>query len=719
VDDEILVPGQPDDSPLIDVVIPEDNGAKPRMPKGGTPLTDAQVDSLRRWIAAGAPWPDGLAIEARKKADRTWWSLQPLSKAEPPSESSLRAVTSRPFPEAWADSPIDRFVLASLDRAGLTPSPPADPATLLRRVTYDLTGLPPTPDEVRAFLADPSPTAYESVVDRLLASPAYGEHWGRHWLDVVRFGESTGFEQNHAINNAWPFRDYVIRSFNDDKPFDQLTREHLAGDVLAPNDPNVAVGTTFLVCGPYDGVQNLDPAQAAQIRADTLDDPIRTTGEAFLGLTIGCARCHDHKFDPIAQADYYRLAAAFSGIHHGARTIATPSQRQETDDRRRPLIAERDRLKADLDALQKQAKDHPDAADPRALANLTASLHDAEAKLAANPPLPAWWVGQFSQPDEPTFVLTGGDPKKKAAQVAPASLSILADVATPYELPADAPESQRRLALANWLVAPENPLTPRVLANRIWQNHFGRGLVDTPSDFGQMGTAPSHPELLDWLARQLQADAWHLKPLHRRIVLSQTYRQASTYRDDAARIDGLDRLLWRFPPRRLAAEEVRDSILAIAGKLQTEPRGGPGFRLYEYLQDNVATYVPLDHPGPETYRRAVYHQNARASRVDLLAEFDCPDNAFSTPSRSSTTSPLQALTLMNHPFTLDMAAALADRLEHDAATTDARIDRAYLLAYARDPSSEEQHAAADFIAHHGLRAFARALLNSNELLFVR
>ena len=893
---EFVLPGKPAESPLIEVVSKGPDGKRPKMPKGEDALSSEQVETLRRWIASGAEWPDGLVLEERKKADRSWWSLQPLGDAQPRTEAELRGLMTRPFPQGWGENPIDRFLLAKLDEAGLEPSPPADKVTLVRRLTFDLTGLPPTPGEVQAFLADPAADSYEKLVDRLLASPAYGEHWGRHWLDVIRFGESTGFERNVIVDNAWPFRDYIIKSFNDDKPFNQLTLEHLAGDVLAPGDPAVAVGTTFLVCGPYDNVGNQDAVQTAQIRADTLDDMIRTTSEAFLGLTVGCARCHDHKFDPIAQADYYRLYAAFAGVYHGSRAIATADQQKERGDRLKPLeerrallgkeIAEaraavdrRGEAKAatyeaawtrpmplragteerftpvearfvrlvveglDVDPRRREGCqieefevwtagdsprnvalvaaggkaegssrvagdfkgaysaanvndgrygdrwiaatselvitlgatesidrvnfssdragatgavfvsdyrievskdgqawtvasdshdrkpvnashrtarifDHEVTSEERSkLTDLTAQLAETNAKIAAVPGFPVWWVGSFDQTKVPVFLFKGGDPQRKGEPVVASSLSMLVDSTKPYELSPDAPEGERRLALARWLVAPDNPLTPRVLVNRIWQNHFGKGLVETPSDYGMMGVAPSHPELLDWLARQLHADGWKMKPTHRRIVTSMAYRQSGAFREGAARKDGSDRLLWRFPPRRLSAEELRDTLLELAGKLE-RGRGGPGFRLYRYLEDNVATYVPLDEPGPETYRRAVYHQNGRAARVDLLSDFDCPDNAFSSPARAATTSPLQALTMMNHKFTLDMAGAFADRLGQQA-NPGLQVREAYLGAYGRPPTDAESAAAVAFVGEHGLRAFARAVLNSNELLFVR
>jgi len=350
------------------------------------------------------------------------------------------------------------------------------------------------------------------------------------------------------------------------------------------------------------------------------------------------------------------------------------------------------------------------------LAEIGAQLARVNADIAKVPPLPVWWVGTHREEPGPFNVFLGGSPQRKGDAVFPASLSVFDGAKSSYRLDA-APESERRAALAKWITAPDNPLTPCVLANRVWHYHFGTGIVDTPSDFGYMGGRPTHPELLDWLARQLVSGGWKLKPLHRLIMTSQAYRQSAAWNETAAHADGDSRLLWRFPPRRLSAEEVRDTVLSVAGKLDTR-MGGPGFRLYEYQQDNVATYVPLDVHGPETYRRAVYHHNARAARVDVMTDFDCPDPSFSEPRRASTTTPLQALTLMNHRFSLDMAAALAARLEHDASDSSARVRRAFALCYARDAGADEIAGGVKLIEGFGLRAFCRAMLNTNELITV-
>lgn len=887
-----LVPGDVEGSYLFELIAPPPSGERPAMPKEGEPLSEEQVRIVRRWIEEGAHWPDGLRLQQRSKADSSWWSLQPLASVTPPMPPDA--------PAAWKVSPIDRFIYAALAEKGLHPRERADRRTLIRRVTYDVTGLPPTLDEIEAFVSDSAPDAWQRVVDRLLASPRYGEHWARHWFDVIRFGESRGFERNEIINNLWPFRDYVIGSLNNDKPFDELVREHLAGDVFGAGDPDREVGTAFLVAGPYDDVGNQDPKQAAQIRANTIDEMVRATSEAFLGLTIGCARCHDHKFDPLTQQDYYAMYATFAGVHHGERAVATEEQRREREARLAPLQAQRkeydDRLKRIEKAIDEQAaqsaeqwqaewhrppvsrketveefvpvkaryvrlvveggetnptsrrgyhidefevwsadqpprnvalaangatasgasrvaedfmdayspsltidgrfgarwiatgdrltitlsesevisrvvfsSDRPGEAGSHPIASFVSeyrievstdgqqwhevasshnrqpindahrrhrlrqlSMTDAQrSELAAVrrklqeldrqindvPALPSWWVGTFSTPP-PCAVFIGGDPQRRGPEAVPASPEALQNVTQPYKLPADAPEGDRRLALARWIVAPDNPLTPRVLANRLWHYHFGTGIVDTPSDFGYMGGRPSHPELLDWLARQVHASDWRWKPIHRMILLSETYCQASSFDDDAAAIDANSRLLWRYPPRRLTAEEIRDSMLFVAGRLD-RTMGGPGFRLYRYIQDNVATYIPRADAGADTFRRAVYHQNARSAHVDLLTDFDCPDPAFMAPRRVMTTTPLQALTLMNHSFTVAMAKSFSERVEREAGSqaTD-QVIRAFYLAYGRPPDDEELGAATDLLRRWGLPALARVLFNSNEFLFV-
>lgn len=697
-----LKPGSTDESPLYQRVVSH-NGKPPEMPAKGEPLTQAEAKLLSAWIMAGAAWPEKFVIREMAKADANFWSFQPIADVIPPAASGAA--------DSWQINPIDRFILAKLNEHRLVPNPPAPAEVFLRRATYDLTGLPPSPEEIQNFQKDVAENGMDAAVvkliDRLLDSPRYGEAWGRHWLDVIRFGESRGYERNEIITNLWPFRDYVINRLNADVPFDQFVREHLAGDIIGKDQPDIEIGSAFLVAGPYDDVGNQDANAAAQIRADQMDEMIRATAEAFLGLTMGCARCHDHKFDPLTTKDYYSLYATFSGTVHGPRDVATAAAREERAARIKPLQDERDRI------MTQKSQASPD--DKELLAELETKLKKIDQQIAQTAPLPVWWVGSHRPSNGPFAVFIGGNPQKKGDEVTPASLSALDGLSSRFRLESSSDEGQRRLALADWLTAKDNPLVPRVLANRIWHYHFGTGIVNTPSDFGYMGGRPSHPELLDWLTRELVRGGWRLKPLHRLVMTSQVYRQSSAWNPERARIDGDSRLLWRFPPRRLSAEEVRDTMLSIAGKLNLN-MGGPGFRLYEYQQDNVATYVPLDDVGPETYRRAVYHHNARAMRVDLLTDFDCPDPAFAEPRRASTISPLQALTLMNHRFSLKMAQALSERLESESPAVEERIRRAFMLAYARQPSQMELEAGVKLVTQHGLVWLCRAILNSNELI---
>lgn len=705
-----IVQGKRGESPLYHKIVTP-NGGQAEMPKEKAPLTAAEVEWIGQWIDAGAAWPLELVLKEKPKADADFWSFQPLKWIEPPSAELA--------PQAWRVNPIDRFVFAKLKEKGLTPSAPAGARELLRRMSYDLTGLPPTLEEIadfsKAYEAN-SQQAVEAAVDRLLASPRYGERWARHWLDVVRFGESRGYERNEIITNLWPFRDYVIESINADKPFDALIREHLAGDVIGAGMPEVEIGSAFLTAGPYDDVGNSDAEAAAQIRADQMDEMVRATSEAFLGVTLGCARCHDHKFDPLKHRDYYSMASAFAGTVHGPRAVLSAQEAAEREAKLKPLVEEKTKLEAEKAQIPKEEEAKHKEIDAKIVA--------VAGQIGAVPNGRSWWVGNHKPAPGPFHVFIGGSPQKKGEEVLPASFELVKGKEGAYELAADKTEADRRVALAHWITSPHNPLTARVLANRVWHYHFGVGIVDTPSDFGYMGGRPTHPELLDFLAGKLIAGGWKIKELHRLIMTSQAYRQTSGFREEAAKVDGDNRYLWRFSPRRLSAEEIRDSMLAVAGKLDLT-MGGPGFRLYEYQQDNVATYKPLDVHGPETYRRAIYHHTARASRVDLLTEFDSPDPALGEPRRASTTNALQALTLLNHRFSLDMANFLAARASEGAADVSAKVTRAFQFAYGRAPTQAELATATKVVVAlevkapgKGLTAVCRAIFNSNEFLYL-
>ncbi len=889
---------------------------------------------VSRFLMAGANAEEvGNPLAARAK---TLWSFQPVQ---------MPTVPHSRF-DALARNPVDRFVFAALEKKGLQPCPPASRLVLLRRVTVDLTGLPPTPAEVQAFLADKSPNAYEKVVDRLLASPAYGERWGRHWLDVVRYGESHGYEQNHLRPNAWPYRDYVIRAFNSDKPYNEFVTEQLAGDIVGKGDPEREAATGFLVAGIHDTVGNSTEEGTRQQRSNDLDDMVSTTAATFLGLTVNCAKCHDHKFDPIAQKDYYRMAAVFADVRHGERALSlrplTPAQqtrltqlradmescnaRQQALEnttrarltgnsatRRPPVNAQRniedfapisarfvrftilttntgnqpclDEIQifapnsaVNLAAASGGAKATASSVLPGYAIHQIAHLNDgqtgndhswisnepnggwaqielpnaarigrivwsrdAEARLqdrlatgyrvevsadgktwqqvassedrlpftsisretllsamtteqraqwqklqssleklqrqeaTLTPPANAY-IGQFGNPD-PVYLLTRGDVMQRGEQVAPGALSLLTALPQMPTLPQTALSPTRtaafsapspatansltpRLALARWICDPRNPLTARVLVNRVWAHHFGQGLTDTPSDFGNIGARPSHPELLDWLAshfvegsgvrgqgsgkdaqvsgfrvqgseknsRAASPDTWNLKPetyacnwrlkpLHRLLVTSYTYQQASDVTREGADKDGDNRLLWRMPLRRMEAEAVRDAVLASSGNLD-RTMGGPGFALFQYNVVNVAIYEARGEQGPETWRRSVYQIPARGIRDDLLGNFDCPDSSERAAKRTSTTTALQTLTLLNSRFLTQQANDFAVRITHAAGNApEAQARTAFQIAFGRVPNTAEQTAAASLIRQHGLTTLCRALFNANEFLY--
>ncbi len=504
-------------------------------PKQSMPASEAQL--LRLWIDAGAPW-DGaplvaVSLREQRRAGPEWWSLQPIRRPTVPVVSESSRVRN----------PIDAFILSRLAERRLSLAPEADRRTLIRRVSLDLTGLLLRPEDIEAFCQDPSPVAYEALVDRLLASPHYGERWGRHWLDVVRFAESHGYETNALRTNAWPYRDYVIRAFNADTPLPRFALEQLAGDTLSEGDPLLEAATGFLVGGTHDVVGNATIEGQLQQRMDDLYDMVSTTGSAFLGLTVNCARCHNHKFDPISQKDFYGLQAVFAGVQHAERAMPQSGADQRRREQRSMMYA-----------------------------------------------------GTF-RPPEPTYLLKRGDPLQKLEMVSP---SAIAAVSPSLLIEPTAPEAQRRVALARWIGDPRNPLPSRVMVNRLWHYHFGQGLVRTPSDFGFNGDRPSHPELLNWLAAEFQRQDCRLKPLHRLIVLSSTYRQSSRSEPRARSEDGECRLLWRFPPRRLEAEVIRDTVLQASGSLNRR-MGGPGYHLWNY-SGYVIVFTPKTTLGPDEFR---------------------------------------------------------------------------------------------------------------------
>ncbi|MDF1861712.1 MAG: PSD1 and planctomycete cytochrome C domain-containing protein [Verrucomicrobiales bacterium] len=1014
-----IVRGKPDASFLLKLVRHEEPDLE--MPPKGDPLSDSEISLLQKWISEGAKTPSsyGPAVE---KVDLTHWSFVPVRR-----------------PESFGN--IDGFIREKLTESGLEPSRAADRRILIRRLFLVMLGIPPTPDQVEAFVADSSPRAWEDLVEQVLASPRYGERWASHWLDLVRFGETNGFETNRERPNAWHFRDWVIESFNSDKPYDQFVREQIAGDAMGSD-----VGTAFLVAGPFDTVKGQDPKLRLVQRMNELDDMINATGTAFLGLTLGCARCHNHKFDPVTQKDYYSMQAIFAGVNHADRALPLPKKRQA---KVAALDAEIDSLREQLEAFRRRSTDalvaiddaladflsepkgkginpageKPGFADDRGTDRRAPNVSGGEYTWWANTPgkeVAAWrphlngryriwlswgaghkthtkdahyflqtqkakrtlvarvnqqlpadgsvevanqslWSGFYNggvhelqsgdslillggqigsaitadivlfeaisddnsaekeparpeirkpisaahnldtvAPVEAKFVrftieassssspacideleiFSGGknvalaragakasssgdfqhplhklahindgkygnahswivagnagwvqielsepakidriewarDREKKYTDRVPIRYRIEAatvlgewcllassddrlpmgagekDSAISYDFdshpPAEAkkgrqrlarldaaqkereltarpvkvyagtfsqpgvthrlyrgepdatreevgpdavtafgslnlersaPEQQRRVALAEWITDPQNPLTARVIANRLWQFHFGTGIVDTPSDFGTNGTPPSHPALLDWMADELMANQWSLKHLHRLILSSQTWRQDSRPKTEAMGVDATSRLLWRFPTRRLEAEGIRDAILAASGALDLEKAGGPGFSAFEVEQENVRHYHPRESFGPGEWRRMIYMTKVRQEKDAVFGAFDCPDASMVVAKRSRSTTPLQALNLLNSTFVLQQAELLAGRLKSEAETDTARVERAWDLCFQRPPGEAEMTDAIAFIQQEGLVPFARAMLNANEFVFI-
>ena len=1048
-----IVPGKPAESEVYTRIVSEDEDS--RMPANAAPLSAEEREVIKSWIETGAPWPDAMQslaallpkVEpARPKGDGHW---------------AFQAVVRPPVPDVAPprSNPIDAFIAAGLAAKQLTFNPEADPRTLMRRVHFDLIGLPPEPDELDTFEAACAARGidgpYRELVDRLLASPHYGERWARHWLDVVRFAESNGFEMNRIRENAWPYRDWVIESLNADMPYDEFVRKQLCGDMLGAD-----AATGFLVAGPKDMVTSPDPVLTANQRADELHDIVSTTATAFLGLSVGCARCHEHKFDPIPQADYYRFKAVFAGIEHGERpllppdnaarleriaavkreleepgrrldafkpvaslrrtividdagpgrdllvpatdtvahadgggrgeagrkgslfslpdigrkyqwwggvtatpviayapkaeglfriwiswgagwqshardarylldadgnpgsaddqqVIATVDQRLFADGTGEPppdrplwsefrdagvhrigpktrllvaggdsaasvtadtvLFEEVDRpdapagtvphlrskvtsrenvdrfsavtarflrftirgtnngepcideltvLSTDGREVSRSAKpsasgsyegnashklehindgrlgnerswisnevgggwvqfefaqpveidrviwsrdrsdnprfkdrvatryeiavsddgdhwrpvatdvdrlpfDYPYDVGPIATASritsgdaaeaqqLAATVSDLEQQLASLETLPKSYAGRFVTPDK-VHRSYRGDPMQPREEVPPGSLS---SFPAAWHLPADAPEQDRRRALADWIAAPGHPLTARVIANRLWHYHFGTGIVDTPSDFGVNGGQPSHPALLDWLASELIApatprDRWRLKPLHRQIVTSRTYRQSSNATPAGLVADSGSRLLWRFPPRRLEAEPLRDTILAVSGSLNRK-MGGPGFDLFEPNTNYVKVYATKTSFTDDDFRRMVYQAKPRSELDSFFGAFDCPDAGQIQPKRTVSTTPLQALNMLNGEFLLDQAARFAARVEKEAGgDAAAQAARAIELAFGRKAAADEITAAVALVQAHGLPILCRSLYNANEFITV-
>ncbi len=648
---------------------------------------------LRFWslvFAAGAIAAAGG--DTYTPAERRHWSFQP--RAHP-------AV-----PAAVSANPIDAFILARLHKEGLKPAPPASRRTLIRRAYFDVTGLPPSPEEIDRFVRDRSPDAWPRLIDRLLDSPEYAERWAQHWLDVVRFAESDGFEYDTHRSDAWRYRDYVIRSFREDKPYDQFLVEQLAGDELDPKNEQMTIAAGFHRLGPLR--KNAGNQDAAYNRNEVLVEMTNAIGSGMLGITLGCARCHDHKFDPIRQRDYYRIQAFFAATQHKDIPLSTPEQQAEWKKKSTPIEAELKRLRAKL------TPPGPDVGE------IEKQIAQKEAEMP--PPLP---VLQTVEDDPskytPVHILARGDSANPGDAVGMRTLGVLLPDAAP-ELPRETPAP--RLALAKWIAEPQNPLTARVMVNRIWQNHFRTGIVATPNDFGRMGSRPTHPELLDWLANQFVEGGFRMKPIHRLILLSATYQQdyLAATPPLAAEKDPENKLLWRFPRRRLSAEELRDAMLTASGQLNPQ-KGGPSVIVPIEAGLVKLIYNPAQwavNPDPNQYnRRSIYLFQKRNLRLPFMEGFDSPDLLLSCPRREQSTHAPQALELLNGEFSNTMARALADRVAREGPGLDRQIGRIFQLALGRDPDAAERKAARQYLKDGPLSELALAVFLVNDFLYVQ
>ena len=839
-----VVPGKPDQSFLLKLIQRKERGKE--MPPDGS-LSKNEIKLIEQWIADGAKTPESYG-PAKAHVDLSHWAFQPVKRS--PSTD------------------IDKFVRDKLKANGLTQSPAAERRVLIRRLYLVMLGIPPTPQQVKAFVTDDRDDAWQTLMERALASSHYGERWATYWLDLVRFGETHGFEMNRERPTAWQYRDWVIQSLNEDKPYNEFVRQQIAGDALGAD-----VATGFLVAGPVDQVKGADPKLRQAQRMNELDDMINTTGTAFLGLTTGCARCHNHKFDPISQRDYYSMQAVFAGVRHGNRALPPSLETKQqiatldaeiaelTDRLKKFIVEDASKTRPPVSARQNEevfekrearfirftiqkttggegcidelevytegrnvalassgakATSSGDFVHPKhKLLHINDGRHGNDrswivdsakggwvqielaaaavidrvvwgrdrdgqyadrlpieyriesaveagqwellASSADRKPFPGgkpsepeyqfakfpdaeamqgekWlkrlqtardarkereksrvvvYAGTFSQPG-PTHRLYRGEPDAKREQVTPNAIEVF----TSLNLSSNAPERDRRLALANWISSNDNPLTARVIVNRLWQFHFGTGIVDTPSDFGLNGAPPSHPELLDWLAGELMEHDWSLKHIHRLILNSDTWRQSNRPNADAMRVDATSRLLWRFPPRRLEAEAIRDSVLAVTGVLDLQNSGGPGFSPFEVEMENVRHYHAKKTFGPADWRRMIYMTKVRQEREQVFGAFDCPDASMVVPKRSRSTTPLQALNLLNSQFVMQQADLFARRLEKESETLPQQITRAWQLCFQRPPTDEELADSAVFIKQEGIQQFTRAILNANEFVFI-
>ncbi|QDU59375.1 Planctomycete cytochrome C [Planctomycetes bacterium Pan216] len=694
-----VVPGKPGESLLLDAIrwesweMPPDGKLKPK-----------EIAALTRWVEIGAPWPgeETPSRKATRKPAYDWqkarehWAFKPVKRPVPPTVED----------HSWCRNAIDAFVLARLEGATLTPSKEADRRTLLRRLSFDLLGIPPTPEEIERFLADNDPDAYERLIGRLLDSPRYGERWGRHWLDVARYSEGYGgFQDSQPLPNAWRYRDWVVRSLNRDLPYDAFLRQQVAGDLL--DAAEAFLGSGFFALGPTYRSDGGDPDGVALAKAETLNDRVDTLSRGLLGLTVACSRCHDHKFDPIPQTDYYALAGIFENTAVREFPLVPASVVDAYNDHQKRIRELDQRLREETKRLAKE-KRKPNAEESEAIANWRGELDKLRASLPAKYPF-AHILTDTGSRDMPLAIR--GNLLRPGAPVARRFLTVLSPTETP---PFQSGSGRRELADA--LVDRGNPLTARVFVNRVWQWHFGKGLVRTPSNFGALGSPPTHPELLDWLAADFMDHGWSIKHLHRTILLSSTYRQSAAFDRRAFATDGENELVWRMNPRRLDAESLRDALLHVTGELDTSVGG------------------PSDAKFSKSRRRTLYSSISRnGDRLEadrFLRLFDLPAPRETIAERPSSTVPQQFLFFLNSAFMRERATALVDRLQHEGISgDDERIARAYSLLYGRPPTTTEIEVARRYLdnaassdhdaTHQRWVRYAQVLLSANEFLHVR
>ena len=730
------------------------------MPPSGK-LKPEQIDVLTRWVKAGLPMKDqAIAIAPKHEPkggvvtaeSRNYWAYKPVRRPALPKTKDAD----------WLVNPIDAFILAKLEDKGLAPATLADRVALIRRLYYNLIGLPPKPEEVDAFVNDRSRNAYEKLIDKLLESSHYGEKWGRHWLDVVRYGETNGYERDNPKPFVWKYRDYVIRSFNSDKPYDQFVREQIAGDEMPGYNPDAVIATGYYRLGLWDD----EPADPLQAMFDDYDDIVATTSQTFLGMTMNCARCHDHKIDPIPQKDYYSMLAFFRDIRRysdnrdprsaaNLTDISTPDKRatyevelrerkskiaditakmvaiEEAAIKKMPAEDQRASEGADRPRVVKKVSQFLDPKDKQEYQQLAKERTALEKKPDPSQEL-ALSVNNCAVRPQETKVLIRGNPHSPGALVEPAFPEVISTTLPKIPSPAkDAKTSGRRTVLADWIVSKDNPATARVMVNRIWQGHFGRGIVSSANDFGKFGTLPTHPELLDWLASEFVERGWKLKSLHKLILMSRTYQQSARATPDALRLDPGNMLFGRASMRRLAAEEVRDSILSVSGTLNLQAGGAS---VYPKIPKEVLAgqSVPGSgwptSPPEQANRRSVYVHIKRSLQVPILIQHDQADADSSCPVRYTTTVPTQALGMLNGEFTNSSAAAMATRLQKEAPELEGQVRHGIRLTAGRLPTDDDVKKDLAFIGElkeklklsdaDAMKQYCLLLLNTNEFVYL-